>query len=223
MKYNPKINEAAVAMAGIAPLHPLQPVETVQGALRVYRTLEKALSEIGGMAEFTLNPFAGAHGEYTGLMVIRRYHMARGDEARRRVIVLDSAHGTNPASAAMAGFDIVEVKSMPDGTVDIADLDSKLDETIAAVMMTQPQHRRHVRKGNTRNRRNGAQSGCPCSTMTAPTSIPCSASPVRGDMGFDVMHINLHKTFSTPHGGGISAYTRWACAPDSKNTFPTRV
>ena len=138
MKYNPKINEAAVAMAGIAPLHPLQPVETVQGALRVYRTLEKALSEIGGMAEFTLNPFAGAHGEYTGLMVIRRYHMARGDEARRRVIVPDSAHGTNPASAAMAGFDIVEVKSMPDGTVDIADLGSKLDETLAAVMMTPP-------------------------------------------------------------------------------------
>ena len=103
-----------------------------------YRRLEKALSEIGDMAEFTLNPFAGAHGEYTGLMVIRAYHLSRADEARRKVLVPDSAHGTNPASAAMAGFEIVEVKSMPDGTVDVEDLKSKLDETIAALMMTNP-------------------------------------------------------------------------------------
>lgn len=121
MKYNPKVNESMVALSGIASLHPMQPVSTVQGALRVYRNLEKALCEIGGMAEFTLNPFAGAHGEYTGLMIIRQYHLSRADEARRRVIVPDSAHGTNPASAAMAGFDVVEVKSMPDGTVDVED------------------------------------------------------------------------------------------------------
>ena len=127
-----------VGLANVADLHPAQPAETVQGALRVYRRLEKALSEIGGMAEFTLNPFAGAHGEYTGLMVIRAYHLSRADEARRKVLVPDSAHGTNPASAAMAGFEIVEVKSMPDGTVDVEDLKSKLDETIAALMMTNP-------------------------------------------------------------------------------------
>ncbi|MDE5662016.1 MAG: aminotransferase class V-fold PLP-dependent enzyme, partial [Muribaculaceae bacterium] len=138
MKYNPKVNEAMVSRAGIANLHPAQPADTVQGALRIYRTLEKCLSEIGGMAEFTLNPFAGAHGEYTGLMVIRAYHLSRADVARTRVIVPDSAHGTNPASAAMAGFDIVEVKSLPDGTVDVDDLRSKLDPTVAAVMMTNP-------------------------------------------------------------------------------------
>ena len=104
MKYNPKVNEAMVSVANIADLHPAQPADTVQGALRVYRGLEKALCEIGGMAEFTLNPFAGAHGEYTGLMVIRAYLLSRADEDRRRVLVPDSAHGTNPASAAMAGI-----------------------------------------------------------------------------------------------------------------------
>ncbi len=201
MKYNPKVNEAAVAMAGIAPLHPLQPVETAQGALRVYRTLEKALSEIGGMAEFTLNPFAGAHGEYTGLMVIRRYHMARGDEARRRVIVPDSAHGTNPASAAMAGFDIVEVKSMPDGTVDIADLGSKLDETIAAVMMTNPNTVGMFEKGIPEIAEMVHKAGALLYYDGANLN-PMLGIARPGDMGFDVMHINLHKTFSTPHGGG---------------------
>lgn len=138
MKYNPKVNEAMVGTAGVGALHPLQPASTVQGALRIYRTLEKYLSEIGGMAEFTLNPFAGAHGEYTGLMVIRRYHLSRADEARRKVIVPDSAHGTNPASAAMAGFEIVEVKSLADGTVDVDDLRGKLGPDIAAMMMTNP-------------------------------------------------------------------------------------
>lgn len=201
MKYNPKINEAAVAMAGIAPLHPMQPASTVQGALRVYRSLEKALCEIGGMAEFTLNPFAGAHGEYTGLMVIRRYHLARADEARTRVIVPDSAHGTNPASAAMAGFDIVEVKSMPDGTVDIADLADKLDDTIAAVMMTNPNTVGMFEKGIPEIAEMVHKAGALLYYDGANLN-PMLGIARPGDMGFDVMHINLHKTFSTPHGGG---------------------
>ena len=138
MKYNPKVDEAAVADAAVENLHPAQPADSVQGALKIYRTLEKALAEVGGMAEFSLNPFAGAHGEYTGLMVIRRYFLGKGDETRTRVLVPDSAHGTNPASAAMAGFEVVEVKSLADGTVDIDDLAGKLDSTVAALMMTNP-------------------------------------------------------------------------------------
>ncbi|MDE6157819.1 MAG: aminomethyl-transferring glycine dehydrogenase subunit GcvPB, partial [Muribaculaceae bacterium] len=138
MKYNPKVNEAMVARSGIAGLHPAQSIASVQGALRVYRTLEKYLAEIGGMAEFTLNPFAGAHGEYCGLMVIRAYHQSRADVGRTKVIVPVSAHGTNPASASMAGFDIIEVECLADGTVNLDDFRSKLDATVAAVMLTNP-------------------------------------------------------------------------------------
>ena len=120
MKYNPKINEEIAAHPGFAGLHPLQPESTVQGALWIYDHLAKALSAITGMAEFTLNPFAGAHGELTGLMVIRQYHMSRGDDKRTRIIVPDSAHGTNPASAAVCGLEIVQVKSKPNGLVDVS-------------------------------------------------------------------------------------------------------
>ncbi len=201
MKYNPKSNEANVARANIAALHPMQPANTVQGALRIYRTLEKYLSEIGGMAEFTLNPFAGAHGEYTGLMVIRQYHLSRADEARTKVIVPDSAHGTNPASAHIAGFDIVEVKSLADGTIDIDDLKSKLDSTIAAVMMTNPNtvgmFEKHIPEIAEAVHAAGALLYYDGANLNPMLGI---ARP--GDMGFDVMHINLHKTFSTPHGGG---------------------
>ena len=119
MKYNPKINEEIAANPVFAGLHPLQPAETVQGALRLYKDLAAALSAITGMAEFTLDPFAGAHGELTGLMVIRQYHIARGDLKRTKIIVPDSAHGTNPASAAVCGLDIVQVKSKENGLVDV--------------------------------------------------------------------------------------------------------
>lgn len=201
MKYNPKSNEANVGRAAIAGLHPMQPAATVQGALRIYRTLEKYLAEIGGMAEFTLNPFAGAHGEYTGLMVIRQYHLSRADEARTKVIVPDSAHGTNPASAHTAGFDIVEVKSLADGTIDVDDLKSKLDSTIAAVMMTNPNtvgmFEKHIPEIAEAVHAAGALLYYDGANLNPMLGI---ARP--GDMGFDVMHINLHKTFSTPHGGG---------------------
>lgn len=201
MKYNPKVNEAMVSAAGVGALHPMQPADTVQGALRIYRTLEKYLSEIGGMAEFTLNPFAGAHGEYTGLMVIRRYHLSRADEARRKVIVPDSAHGTNPASAAMAGFEIVEVKSLADGTVDLDDLRGKLGPDIAAMMMTNPNTVGMFEKAIPQIAEMVHGAGALLYYDGANLN-PMLGIARPGDMGFDVMHINLHKTFSTPHGGG---------------------
>ncbi len=201
MKYNPKVNEAMVGVANIADLHPAQPADTVQGALRVYRGLEKALCEIGGMAEFTLNPFAGAHGEYTGLMVIRAYLLSRADEDRRRVLVPDSAHGTNPASAAMAGFEIVEVKSLPDGTVDVEDLKSKLDATVAALMMTNPNTVGMFEK-NIPEIAEAVHAAGGLMYYDGANLNPMLGVARPGDMGFDVMHINLHKTFSTPHGGG---------------------
>lgn len=201
MKYNPKVNEAMVAAAAIADLHPAQPDSSVQGALRVYRMLEKALCEIGGMAEFTLNPFAGAHGEYTGLMVIRAYHLSRADEARRKVLVPDSAHGTNPASAAMAGFEIVEVKSLSDGTVDVDDLRSKLDSSVAALMMTNPNTVGMFEK-NIPQIAEAVHGAGALLYYDGANLNPLLGVARPGDMGFDVMHINLHKTFSTPHGGG---------------------
>lgn len=201
MKYNPKANEAAVAASCVANIHPAQPADTVQGALRIYRTLEKFLSEIGGMAEFTLNPYAGAHGEYTGLMVIREYHLDRGDEARCKVLVPDSAHGTNPASAVMAGFEVVEVKSLADGTVDTADLASKLDGSVAALMMTNPNTTGMFEKAIPEIARMVHNVGA-LMYYDGANLNPMLGVARPGDMGFDVMHINLHKTFSTPHGGG---------------------
>ena len=201
MKYNPKINEELANLPGFTALHPAQDERTVQGALALYDKVQRTLSEIAGLSEFTLNPYAGAHGELTGLMVIRSYHLSRGDHQRVKIIVPDSAHGTNPASAAVCGLQIVEVKSTPQGTVDLASLREVLGDDIAGMMMTNP---------NTLG--------------IFETQIPEIAALVHecgglmyydganlnpmlgvcrpGDMGFDVMHINLHKTFSTPHGGG---------------------
>lgn len=201
MKYNPKVNEAMVAAASIASLHPMQPSSTVQGALKIYRTLEKYLCEIGGMAEFTLNPFAGAHGEYTGLMVIRRYHLSRADEARRKVLVPNTAHGTNPASAAMAGFDIVEVGNMPDGTVDVDDLRNKLGPDVAAMMMTNPNTMGMFERNIPEIAKLVHEAGALLYYDGANLN-PLLGVARPGDMGFDVMHVNLHKSFSTPHGGG---------------------
>ena len=201
MKYNPKINEEMAAHPQFTALHPLQNVETVQGALSAYYQLQRSLSEIAGMAEFTLNPFAGAHGELTGLMVIRRYHESRGDAKRTKIIVPDSAHGTNPASAAVCGLDVVEVKSKPDGRVDVEDLKPLLDDTIAGMMMTNP---------NTlglfeNNIAEIAKLVHDCGGLMyydGANLNPMLGKCRPGDIGFDVMNINLHKTFSTPHGGG---------------------
>ena len=201
MKYNPKINEEIASMPAFAGIHPLQPASTVQGVLRLYKDLAHALSSITGMAEFTLNPFAGAHGELTGLMVIRQYHISRGDLKRTRIIVPDSAHGTNPASAAVCGFEIVQVKSKENGLVDVEDLKPLLDDTIAGIMMTNPNtlglFEKDIREIAAVVHECGGLLYYDGANMNALMGV------VRpGDMGFDVLHLNLHKTFSTPHGGG---------------------
>ena len=201
MKYNPKINEEIAAMPAFAGLHPLQPASTVQGALRLYKELARSLSEITGMAEFTLDPFAGAHGELTGLMVIRQYHMSRGDYKRTRIIVPDSAHGTNPASAAVCGLEIVQVKSNQMGLVDVEDLKPLLDDTIAGIMMTNPNTLGLFEK----DIKEIAALVHECGGLLyydGANMNPLMGVVRPGDMGFDVLHLNLHKTFSTPHGGG---------------------
>ena len=201
MKYNPKINEEIAAMPAFAGLHPLQPAATVQGALRVYRELAKALSAITGMAEFTLDPFAGAHGELTGLMIIRQYHISRGDLNRTRIIVPDSAHGTNPASAAVCGLEIVQVKSNANGLVDVEDLKPLLDDTIAGIMMTNPNtlglFEKDIKEIAALVHQCGGLLYYDGANMN-----PLIGMVRPGDMGFDVLHLNLHKSFSTPHGGG---------------------
>ena len=201
MKYNPKINEEIAAMPAFAGLHPLQPAATVQGALRLYKELSEALSEITGMAEFTLDPFAGAHGELTGLMIIRKYHISRGDLKRTRIIVPDSAHGTNPASAAVCGLEIVQVKSNAAGLVDVEDLKPLLDDTIAGIMMTNPNTLGLFEK----DIKEIAALVHECGGLLyydGANMNPLVGVVRPGDMGFDVLHLNLHKTFSTPHGGG---------------------
>lgn len=201
MKYNPIINEEVAAHPAFVGLHPLQPEKTCQGALELHRRVRKMLSALTGMSDFTLSPCAGAHGELTGLMIIRSYHESRGDSKRTRVIIPDSAHGTNPASAAVCGLEVVEVKSTPDGMVDVEHLRTLLDDTIAGMMMTNP---------NTlglfeRNIPEIAALVHECGGLMyydGANLNPMLGVCRPGDMGFDVMHINLHKTFSTPHGGG---------------------
>lgn len=201
MKYNPKINEEISSLPGFTGLHPLQPECTVSGAKAVYDGLEKALCAITGLAGFTFQPCAGAHGELTGLMLIRKYHMSHGDFARTKIIVPDSAHGTNPASAAVCGLQVVEVKSKPDGLVDVADLEPLLGDDIAGVMLTNPNTLGLFEKEIARI----ASLVHSCGGLLyydGANMNPLLGKVRPGDMGFDVMHLNLHKTFSTPHGGG---------------------
>ena len=201
MKYNPVINEDVANMPEFTALHPMQPADTVKGALEVYERLQKCLSEISGLSRFTLNPFAGAHGELTGLMIIRAYHESRGDKKRVKVIIPDSAHGTNPASAAVCGLEVVEVKSTAQGYVDVNDLRGLLDDTVAAMMMTNPNTLGMFEQEIPEI----AQLVHDCGGLMyydGANLNPMLGASRPGDMGFDVMHINLHKTFSTPHGGG---------------------
>lgn len=201
MKYNPKINEEIAAMPGFLGLHPLQPESTVQGALEVYYNMEKSLSAMTGMAGFTFNPCAGAHGELTGLMIMRQYHLLHGDTKRTKVIVPDSAHGTNPASAAVCGLEVVVVKSNASGLIDVADLKPLLGDDIAGIMMTNPNTLGLFEKeiGEIA----ALVHGCGGLLYYDGANMNPLLGVVRpGDMGFDIMHLNLHKTFSTPHGGG---------------------
>ncbi len=199
MKYNPKINEEIASMPQFAGIHPLQ--KNLPGIEAVYQGLDSALAAITGMKHFTFKPCAGAHGELTGLMIIREYHMSRGDMKRTRIIVPDSAHGTNPASAAVCGLEIVQVKSNTNGLVDVEDLKPLLDDTIAGIMMTNPNTLGLFEK----DIREIAQLVHECGGLLyydGANMNPLIGTVRPGDMGFDVMHLNLHKSFSTPHGGG---------------------
>ena len=201
MKYNPKINEEVANMPGFNALHPLQPSSTLAGVKAVYEGMDKALAAITGMAHFTFMPCAGAHGELTGLMVMRLYHESRGDTKRTKVIVPDSAHGTNPASAAVCGLDVVEVKSNEAGLVDVEALKPLLGDDIAGIMMTNPNTLGLFEK----DIREIAELVHACGGLLyydGANMNPLLGMVRPGDMGFDIMHLNLHKTFSTPHGGG---------------------
>ena len=201
MKYNPRINEEMANLEGFAAAHPLQPEHTVQGSLEVIQTLEKYLCEITGMDRLTLQPAAGAHGEFTGLLLMKAYHHARGDQKRTKIIVPDSAHGTNPASASMCGFKIVNVESGPDGCVDLEKLAAVCDDEVAGLMLTNPNTVGLFDKNITAITNMVHECGGLCYYDGANlNAVMGQARP--GDMGFDVVHLNLHKTFSTPHGGG---------------------
>ncbi|MDD4583798.1 MAG: aminomethyl-transferring glycine dehydrogenase subunit GcvPB [Eubacteriales bacterium] len=201
MKYNPKINEDIAALSSFANLHPCQPEETVQGALELMHELDSMLSEISGMDRVSLQPAAGAHGEMTGLMIIKAYHNKRQDFKRTKIIIPDSAHGTNPASAAVVGFEIIEVKSTAKGEVDLDSLKAVLNDEIAGLMLTNPNtlgiFDKNIREIADLVHQAGGLVYYDGANMNAIMGI---SRP--GDMGFDVIHYNLHKTFSTPHGGG---------------------
>lgn len=201
MKYNPKVNEVVARMPGLSHIHPYQPEEQVQGALELMHELQESLAEMTGMKEVTLQSAAGAQGEWTGLMMIRAFHEANGDVERTKVIVPDSAHGTNPASASVAGFDSVTVRTDERGLVDLEHLREVVGKDTAALMLTNPntlglfeedivQMAEIIHSAGGKLYYDGANSN----------AILDKARP--GDMGFDVVHLNLHKTFTGPHGGG---------------------
>ncbi len=201
MKYNPRIDEEMCSLPGFTELHPLQPESTVQGALQAMYDTEKLLGEITGMDAITLQPAAGAHGEYTGLLLIRSYHLSRGDVARTKIIVPDSAHGTNPASAVMAGFSVVSVPSNADGGVDLEALKKAVGPDTAGLMLTNPNTVGIFDPNILEITKIIHEAGGLCYYDGA--NLNAIMGIVRpGDMGFDCVHVNLHKTFATPHGGG---------------------
>ncbi len=201
MKYNPKVNEEAVKLPGFAQVHPYQEPESVQGALQIMFELQQYLAEISGLPGVTLQPAAGAQGELTGILVIRAYHMARGDTKRRNVLVPDSAHGTNPATSSMSGYQVVQVKSDARGNVDLEDLRRLANDETVGLMLTNPNtlglFDEHLKEVCDIVHRAGGLVYGDGANLNAIVGI---VKP--GDLGFDVLHSNLHKTFSVPHGGG---------------------
>ena len=202
MKYNPRVNEELCSLNGFTELHPLQPEASVQGALEVLYDTKKMICEITGMDDMTMQPAAGAHGEYTGLLLIRHYHKSRGElDKRTKIIVPDSAHGTNPASAVMAGFTVVSVASNKDGGVDLDALRAAVGEDTAGLMLTNPNTLGLFDPNILEITKIIHEAGGLCYYDGANlNAVMGHARP--GDMGFDCVHVNLHKTFSTPHGGG---------------------
>jgi glycine dehydrogenase subunit 2 len=201
MKYNPKINEEIAALPGFTDIHPLAPKKDIEGCIEALSLAGRYLCEITGMDDITFQPAAGAHGEFTGLLLIKAYHEARGDKKRTKIIVPDSAHGTNPASASMAGFEIINVPSGADGRVDPEILKSYVGADTAGIMMTNPNtlglFENKVKEITDIVHAAGGMCYYDGANLNAIMGI---ARP--GDMGFDAVHLNLHKTFSTPHGGG---------------------
>ena len=201
MKYNPKVNDQIATLPGFASIHPLQPEETVQGCLEALDLASKYLCEITGMDDMTFQPAAGAHGELTGLMLIKKYHQENGHEGRVNILVPDSAHGTNPASASMAGFHVVSIPSLSNGCVDIEALRQAADEHTAGLMLTNPNTVGLFDPNIAEITEIVHKAGGLCYYDGA--NLNAIMGIVRpGDTGFDVVHLNLHKTFSTPHGGG---------------------
>jgi glycine dehydrogenase subunit 2 len=201
MKYNPKVNEKAASIEGLTQVHPLQPEATAQGSLELMYRLQEALKEISGFDAVSLQPSAGAHGELTGVLIMRAYHASRGDTRRTKVLIPDSAHGTNPASSAMSGFEVVEVPSDARGNVDLEALRGICGETVVGLMLTNPNtlglFEEHVVEVCQLIHACGGLMYGDGANLNALLGV---ARP--GDLGFDVMHFNLHKTLSTPHGGG---------------------
>ena len=201
MKYNPRVNEDVARLAGVAHVHPLQPDETVQGALRIMFELQQILAEITGFKTATLQPAAGAQGELAGMLMMRAYHLDRGETQRRKVLVPDSAHGTNPATAAMCGFHTVSIGSDANGDIDLAKLEAELDETVVGLMLTNPNtlglFEKQLREVTAAVHRAGGLVYGDGANLNAILGVVKPA-----EMGFDCVHINVHKTFSTPHGSG---------------------
>ena len=201
MKYNPRVNEDVASLPGMAHVHPLQPDSTVQGALRIMFELQRLLAAITGFSGATLQPAAGAQGELAGMLMMRAYHLERGEHQRRKVLVPDSAHGTNPATAAMAGFVSVSIPSDADGNVDLAKLEAELDETVVGLMLTNPNtlglFETRLREVTAAVHRVGGLVYGDGANLNAILGVVKPA-----EMGFDCLHINVHKTFSTPHGSG---------------------
>jgi glycine dehydrogenase subunit 2 len=201
MKYNPKINEDMARLPGFLFTHPLQPIETVQGSLALMYTLQEWLKEISGMAAVSLQPAAGAHGELTGVLIMRAYHRDRGDHRRTKMLIPDSAHGTNPASSGMVGLQVVQIPSDSRGNVDLNALKAQCDETVVGLMLTNPntlglfdEHLEEVIR---------TVHECGGLVYGDGANLNALVGVMRpGDIGFDILHFNLHKTFSTPHGGG---------------------
>jgi len=201
MKYNPKVNEKAAAIEGLSQVHPLQPESTVQGSLQLMYELQEALKEIAGFSEVSLQPAAGAHGEFAGVLIMRAYHESRGDSKRTKMLIPDSAHGTNPASTAMSGYTVVELPSDERGNVDLEALKQECDDTVVGLMLTNPNtlglfEEQVLEVCETIHNCGGLIYG-DGANLNALMGI---TRP--GDLGIDVLHFNLHKTFSTPHGGG---------------------
>ncbi len=221
MKYNPKVNEFLSALEGFGNLHPLSSDEDSQGALELMYNLQEALKTVTGMDAITLQPAAGAHGELTGMMVIKKYFEVKGDN-RKKVIIPDSAHGTNPASAKMCGFDIVEIKSNEKGQVDIDALKAVLDKDVAAIMMTNPNtlgiYEEKVLEISQLMHENGSLLYYDGANFNA---IMGHTNPKL--MGFDVVHLNLHKTMATPHGGGGPGAGPVGVTEELKEFLPTPV